>query len=66
MEVEKQVCSLDNARKLKKLGVKQDSLFYINVTDKELISEERYWEVAMLIYLLENKIVKIEDINNEI
>jgi hypothetical protein len=28
MELEKQVCSLELARKLKELGVKQESLFY--------------------------------------
>jgi len=28
MELEKQVCSLDLAKKLKELGVKQESLFY--------------------------------------
>ncbi|NCC70647.1 hypothetical protein EOM09_03625 [bacterium] len=28
MELEKQVCSLELAKRLKKLGVKQDSLFY--------------------------------------
>jgi hypothetical protein len=28
MELEKQVCNLELAQKLKKLGVKQESLFY--------------------------------------
>ena len=28
MDLEKQVCSLEHARKLQELGVKQDSLFY--------------------------------------
>ena len=36
MELKDQVCSLESARKLKELGVKQESLFYWNEDETEL------------------------------
>ena len=35
MELEQQVCSLELAKKLKELGVKQESLWYWNMITKE-------------------------------
>ena len=59
MEIEKQVCSLELAKKLKELGVKQKSLFYwceykdefaIPITTKpSVIYGERKWKKEFLI-----------------
>lgn len=40
MELEKQVCSLELAKKLKELGVKQESLFWWNISDGIVIGEQ--------------------------
>jgi hypothetical protein len=43
MQLEKQVCSLDLAKRLKELGAKQESLFYWG-EEGELITEEEYYD----------------------
>lgn len=42
MELERQVCSLELAKKLKELGVKQQSLFYWKYTDAPLKDGSRW------------------------
>ena len=37
MKLEDQVCSLEYAKRLKELGVKQDSLFYWSIKDNNII-----------------------------
>ena len=44
MKLENQVISLEIAKKLKELGVKQESYFYWNV-DKAFIGEDRFYQV---------------------
>lgn len=45
MELEKQVCSLGLASKLKELGIKQDSLFYWGDNDILFPKANSYWYV---------------------
>ncbi len=52
MELEKQVCSLELAKKLKELGVKQESLFNWNPQDGE------HWIIVMGYPIAERDVLK--------
>ena len=41
MELNKQVCNLENAKRLKELGVKQESVFYWSIPSPEKSKDEK-------------------------
>lgn len=60
MKLEKQVCRLELAKKLKELGVNQESLFrYINIP-KGITSKSGYVPGWRLVYLGKNKSPEME------
>lgn len=44
LPLEQQVCSLEPAKKLRELGVEQQSLFFISERDGRIISNEEYYD----------------------
>ncbi|MFW9821361.1 MAG: hypothetical protein ACFFE4_00405 [Candidatus Thorarchaeota archaeon] len=61
MDINKQVCSFELAKKLKDLGIEQDSLWYISENENYIISQEQYYEFEERI----ESIGKCEDFYSE-
>lgn len=53
MKLESQVCSLELAKQLKELGVKQESAFYWHMKDQTADDAEDYGEVYKVVYCKE-------------